>query len=184
MTRPVRAHRHRSGRPARVGGFAEYLVGTKNNPRRLVRAEREGVASGFAAERPPERTAPELQALPNMPSNGRAAAARPDRRPAPRAHGASSSATPSPTSASQGTKPTTATETSACFSPAMTSSSPRSAAISWRPCTTASSSADYFKSEMSEYDTNYVFVPLDILQHLRTMGDRVTSIQIKLKDYR
>jgi lipoprotein-releasing system permease protein len=42
---------------------------------------------------------------------------------------------------------------------------------------------DYFKSEMSEYDSNYVFVPLDYLQHLRTMPDRVTSIQIKLKDY-
>ncbi len=43
---------------------------------------------------------------------------------------------------------------------------------------------DYFKSEMSEYDANYVFVPLNYLQHLRTMEDRVTSIQIKLKDYR
>jgi lipoprotein-releasing system permease protein len=42
---------------------------------------------------------------------------------------------------------------------------------------------DYFKSEMSEYDNNYVFVPLDYLQHLRTMQDRVTSIEIKLKDY-
>lgn len=41
----------------------------------------------------------------------------------------------------------------------------------------------YFKSEMSEYDSNYVFVPLDYLQRLRTMEDRVTSIQIKLKDY-
>jgi len=43
---------------------------------------------------------------------------------------------------------------------------------------------DYFKSEMSEYDSNYVFVPLDHLQHLRTMQGRVTSIQIKLKDYK
>jgi lipoprotein-releasing system permease protein len=42
---------------------------------------------------------------------------------------------------------------------------------------------DYFKSEMSEYDSNYVFVPLDYLQRLRAMDDRVTSIQIKLKDY-
>lgn len=43
---------------------------------------------------------------------------------------------------------------------------------------------DYFKSEMSEYDSNYVFVPLKHLQKLRTMENRVTSIQIKLKDYR
>lgn len=42
---------------------------------------------------------------------------------------------------------------------------------------------DYFKSEMSEYDNQYVFVPLERLQQLRTMQDRVTSIQIKLKDY-
>jgi len=42
---------------------------------------------------------------------------------------------------------------------------------------------DYFQSEMSEYDSHYIFVPLDYLQHLRTMPDRVTSIQIKLKDY-
>jgi lipoprotein-releasing system permease protein len=42
---------------------------------------------------------------------------------------------------------------------------------------------DYFKSEMSEYDSQYVFVPLDYLQQLRTMPDRVTSIQIKLKNY-
>lgn len=42
---------------------------------------------------------------------------------------------------------------------------------------------DHFKSEMSEYDNQYIFVPLDYLQHLRTMQDRVTSIQIKLKDY-
>src|SRR5262245_3214203 len=42
---------------------------------------------------------------------------------------------------------------------------------------------DYFKSEMSEYDSNFVFVPLDYLQRIRAMDDRVTSIQIKLKDY-
>lgn len=42
---------------------------------------------------------------------------------------------------------------------------------------------DYFKSDMSEYDGHYVFVPLDHLQRLRGLEDRVTSIQIKLKDY-
>lgn len=41
----------------------------------------------------------------------------------------------------------------------------------------------YFQSEMSEYDSQYVFVPLKHLQKLRAMEDRVTSIQIKLKDY-
>ena len=41
---------------------------------------------------------------------------------------------------------------------------------------------DYFSSEMSEYDQSRVFVPLDYLQRLRAMDDKVTSIQIKLKD--
>jgi len=43
--------------------------------------------------------------------------------------------------------------------------------------------ADYFKSEMSEYDSQYVFVPLEHLQKLRTMEGKVTSIQIRLKNY-
>jgi lipoprotein-releasing system permease protein len=42
---------------------------------------------------------------------------------------------------------------------------------------------DYFESQMSEYDSQYVFVPLDYLQRLRSMPDRVSSIQIKLKNY-
>jgi lipoprotein-releasing system permease protein len=42
---------------------------------------------------------------------------------------------------------------------------------------------DYFKSEMSEYDGNYVFVSKKHLQKLRAMDNRVSSIQIKLKSY-
>jgi lipoprotein-releasing system permease protein len=42
---------------------------------------------------------------------------------------------------------------------------------------------DYFRSEMSEYDSSFVFVPLDYLQKLRTMEGRVTSIQVRLKNY-
>jgi lipoprotein-releasing system permease protein len=41
----------------------------------------------------------------------------------------------------------------------------------------------YFKSEMNESDGNYIYLPLDYLQKLRVMDDRVTSIQIKLTDY-
>jgi lipoprotein-releasing system permease protein len=41
---------------------------------------------------------------------------------------------------------------------------------------------DYFRSDMSEYDGNYVYVPLDTLQEMRHMPNRVTSIQIKLKE--
>ncbi len=41
---------------------------------------------------------------------------------------------------------------------------------------------DYIKTEMSEYDSQYVYVPLKHMQKLRAMEGRVTSIQIKLKD--
>jgi lipoprotein-releasing system permease protein len=41
---------------------------------------------------------------------------------------------------------------------------------------------DFFKSEMSEYDSSFVYVPLDDLQRLRGMDHRVNSIQMKLKD--
>jgi lipoprotein-releasing system permease protein len=42
---------------------------------------------------------------------------------------------------------------------------------------------DSIKTEMTEYDGHFVYVPLDYLQSLRGMGGRVTQIQIKLKDY-
>jgi lipoprotein-releasing system permease protein len=42
---------------------------------------------------------------------------------------------------------------------------------------------DSIRTEMTEYDGHFVYVPLDYLQRLRGMGGRVTQIQIKLKDY-
>jgi lipoprotein-releasing system permease protein len=42
---------------------------------------------------------------------------------------------------------------------------------------------DYLKTEMSEYDQSFVYVPLDQLQSIRGMGDRATALQIKLKNY-
>jgi lipoprotein-releasing system permease protein len=42
---------------------------------------------------------------------------------------------------------------------------------------------DYIKTDMSEYDSNLVFVDLKYLQDLRCLGDAVTTIQIKLKNY-
>lgn len=41
---------------------------------------------------------------------------------------------------------------------------------------------DYVKTEMSEYDANYVYMSLEDLQHLRTMHGRATSLQVKLKN--
>jgi len=42
---------------------------------------------------------------------------------------------------------------------------------------------DHFQSQMSEYDANCVFVPLEHLQTLRGMDNRATNILIKLKNY-
>jgi lipoprotein-releasing system permease protein len=42
---------------------------------------------------------------------------------------------------------------------------------------------DYLKTEMSEYDQSFVYVPLDQLQRIRGMTGRVTELQIKLKNY-
>ena len=42
---------------------------------------------------------------------------------------------------------------------------------------------DSIRTEMTEYDSRFVYVPLDYLQRLRAMGNHVTHIQIKLKDY-
>jgi lipoprotein-releasing system permease protein len=42
---------------------------------------------------------------------------------------------------------------------------------------------DYLRTEMSEYDQSFVYVPLDQLQRIRGMGNQVTALQIKLKNY-
>lgn len=42
---------------------------------------------------------------------------------------------------------------------------------------------DLYKCDMSEYDSNYVFVPYERLQEVRGMGDAATAIQITLKNY-
>lgn len=41
---------------------------------------------------------------------------------------------------------------------------------------------DYFKSEMSEYDSQFIYMNLPDIQKLRHMDARVTHLQIKLKD--
>lgn len=42
---------------------------------------------------------------------------------------------------------------------------------------------DYMKTEMSEYDASFVYVPLEQLQAIRGMPDRCTALQIKLRNY-
>lgn len=41
---------------------------------------------------------------------------------------------------------------------------------------------DYFKSDMSEYDSSFVYVDIRDLQRIRGMGDTASALQIKLKD--
>jgi lipoprotein-releasing system permease protein len=41
---------------------------------------------------------------------------------------------------------------------------------------------DYFKSEMSEYDSQFIYMNLPDIQRLRKMDERVTHLQIKVKD--
>jgi lipoprotein-releasing system permease protein len=43
--------------------------------------------------------------------------------------------------------------------------------------------ADYVRTEMSEYDQSFVYVPLDQLQRLRGMTERATAFQVRLKNY-
>jgi lipoprotein-releasing system permease protein len=42
---------------------------------------------------------------------------------------------------------------------------------------------DSIRTEMTDYDGHFVYVPLAYLQRLRAMGNRVTHIQIRLNDY-
>ncbi len=53
----------------------------------------------------------------------------------------------------------------------------------WHPVDQHYVVVDYFRSELSEYDANYAFLPLKELQRLRNLPDRATSLQIRLKDY-
>jgi lipoprotein-releasing system permease protein len=50
-----------------------------------------------------------------------------------------------------------------------------------KPVSSTFTVADYFHCEMSEYDSTFIYVPLDELQKLRGMGNRVSTIQIRLK---
>lgn len=52
-----------------------------------------------------------------------------------------------------------------------------------KPVSQNFTAVDYFKCDMSEYDGQFIFVPLSELQKIRGMGNRVTSILVKLHDY-
>jgi lipoprotein-releasing system permease protein len=51
-----------------------------------------------------------------------------------------------------------------------------------RPVSSTFVVTDYMKSEMTEYDGNTVFVPLEDLQRMRAMDGQVNSVQIRLAD--
>jgi lipoprotein-releasing system permease protein len=52
-----------------------------------------------------------------------------------------------------------------------------------KPVDSNFSICDSIKTDMTEYDGHFVYVPLDYIQSLRAMGKHVTHIQVKLKDY-
>jgi lipoprotein-releasing system permease protein len=52
-----------------------------------------------------------------------------------------------------------------------------------RPVTATFVITDTFKSGMSEIDSNLIYIDIADMQRLRTMENRATSLQIKLKDY-
>jgi lipoprotein-releasing system permease protein len=52
------------------------------------------------------------------------------------------------------------------------------------PAYAAATTVDHFKSGMSEYDQTNCYMHIDDLRQIRQIGNRATSIQIKLSDYR
>lgn len=52
------------------------------------------------------------------------------------------------------------------------------------PAFAAATTVDHFKSGMSEYDQTNCYMHIDDLRMIRHLGNRATSIQIRLRDYR
>ena len=169
--------RHRSGRPRpQSAASSEHLVYDQASLRFQLRRK---------LQHRPSRLRPDREAL--IRHNRRLAAAsrsrfrrrrrRPDRAaaadrweipPQQRDH---SSATPSPASATARPSRTSVEGRCTCSHPGDDGHhhhGQRPAADAGQSAASAFTAAgDYFKSEMSEYDSNYVFVPLEYLQTLR-----------------
>jgi lipoprotein-releasing system permease protein len=188
ITRPVRLIGVDPEGRTEIGGFAEYLLNPENRRKpsfelppaaRQRYEENQRAAERFTLSLPPEPLKPGEKPPPELPPSepfvpkgiivGNAIASFRDK------------AAPADAKAKdiyilQPGDTVTITTVSATI--------PTSQGAKLLPVTSSFAVCDYFKSEMSEYDSNYVFVPLDYLQRLRTMEDRVTGIQIRLKDYR
>jgi lipoprotein-releasing system permease protein len=177
-----------------VGGFAEYLVGQKGSPRpsfdltpegrdRLAR-NREHAARVEQLHREREKAFELPKAPPLIPDP--AALPEPDvfggqAPPPPKVHGAILGYSIAHV---RFTKGAGAVEEEAVLAPgdAVTLTTAGGGEV-MKPVFGSFVVADYFKTEMSEYDQSFVFVSLDQLQRIRGMGDRCTALQIKLKDY-
>jgi lipoprotein-releasing system permease protein len=165
-------------RRAEVGGFSEYLVNQKDRAKPTFELGPEGRAR-FQLNNPPQlRLVPQPQPL--------APGEKPDPEPPPEELFVPSGIIVGYALAHyrpKGTHADAEEKDRPLLNPGdevtiLTVAGPKLAPVRARLAV-----VDYLKTEMSEYDGNYVFVPLDYLQHLRTMENRATAIQIRLKDY-
>jgi lipoprotein-releasing system permease protein len=164
---------------AKLGGFAEYLTVHRDKPRfQLTPAAKQRWLENnrfqellhqepvppppLPGEKPPPEPPPSQEFIPECAILGHAIAHTRDRRPGP------DGKKKEITLLQPGDDVVLTTVSGAKLSPVY---------ARFTVC-------DFFRSEMSEYDSNYVFVPLEYLQKLRAMDDRVTSIQIRLHDER
>jgi lipoprotein-releasing system permease protein len=196
VMKPVRLIGVEPDNRAAVGGFAEYLVRQKDSPHpsfdltpdALARHERNrehaarleqiqqerAKALDLPGPPPAKALVPDPNALPEPDLfNGKAP-------PAPKLHGAILGYSIAHVRFTKGG----AVEEEAILSPgdAVTLTTAGNGEV-MKPVWGTFVVADYLKTEMSEYDQSFVFVPLDQLQRVRGMGDRCTALQIKLKDY-
>lgn len=182
IMRPVRVIGIDPATRAQVGGFAEHLVGGDGKPIPPV-FELSPQAQQHYDDNHPPRPVLQLQPMPEPPAAG----AKPPPAPPPEApfvprcifvgHAVGHFRRPDARAGDPDKDLTVLEPGDDVF--LTTVSGVRLAPVEARFVVSG-----FFKSGMSEYDANYVFVPLDYLQQLRTMENRATALQIKLKDYR
>jgi lipoprotein-releasing system permease protein len=174
---------------AAVGGFAEYLVGQKDSPspsfaltpdaERQLKANREHAAHLDRLRLDPDKglelppPVPDPAALPTVNLFPEAP------RPEPKVFGAILGYSIAHVRFTEGG----VVKEEAVLRPGDAVTVTTAGGAELKPVWGSFVVADYVKTEMSEYDSNFVFVPLDQLQRVRGMGDRCTALQIKLKNY-
>ena len=176
IARPIRLIGIDPESRTRVGGFAEHLLRTKDNPTFQLSPE----VLAAPARPAPAPTPGSTSAAPEPPLDlPTARSRRPSRR---RARSSSPRGRSSATPLAYYRDKDDREEEVCMLQPGDDVIITTISGQKMQPVYARFAVVDYFKSEMSEYDSRYVFVPLDYLQKLRTMEGKVTSIQIRLKN--